>query len=215
MIRCGLLLLALASCNRWVRPAPKAESIRTPEEQHIFAVKVEVACSPFGTSSVKKQVGSGVMVSDWQVLTALHVIDCPTIPTIHVISDKGRWRFSPEKEWRGADIARIQMASGDDLGRNVRPPTLRLQRLPMEEPVYLQAGYPDHEEIIGESTGYSYGGAGYGGALQGSFSYYVKTRPGNSGSGVYDRFGQLVGIHTMRDGDKGYSSYVLESMLSR
>jgi V8-like Glu-specific endopeptidase len=160
------------------------------------------------------------MVSDWQVLTALHVVDCQSaIATIYVTNNKGkRWRFSPEKEWRGADISRIQMASADTFHRKISPPRLRLNHLTRYEPVYIQAGHPKREEVIGQSTGWSYGGNGYGEPLAGKFSYRdAATQPGNSGAGVYDREGQLVGIHVEHaDGTKlGYASYVTEEMIPR
>ncbi len=217
MLRLGLLLTSLVACNQWVRPKPLSESLRSADEQKMYAVKVEARCAPFGGSGVNR-VGSGVMVSDWQVLTALHVVDCqPALVTIYVTSPKGRWRFAPEKEWRGSDIARIQMASGDTFGQKVRPPVLRLARLPMYEPVYVQAAQPEREEIIGESTGYSYGGVTYGGYPKGEFSYKIRTQPGNSGSGVYDRFDKLVGIHTKRSEETNiaYASFILEEMIPR
>ncbi len=217
MIRAGLLLAALASCNAWTRPAPRQEEIRQPEVQRGMAVKVEATCDPFKDGG-KSKAGSGVMVSEWQVLTAQHVIDCPSaIVSIHVTTDRGnRYRFSFEKEWKDNDVARIQMSSGDSFRRNVSPPTLRLTRLTRWEPVYIQAAWPEREEIIGEATGYAYGGSGYGGSRDTRSVYKAATQKGNSGSGVYDINGDLVCIHVgYRADDTKECGTVTEDMLPR
>lgn len=206
-----LLLAAIASCNRLARPALLPVDRRSPDTQHAMAVKVIAYCS-----NGKRNSGTGVMVSGWHVLTALHVIECPSSVVIDVVSGERRWRFTTEKEWRDADVARIQMDGAGEFNRKVNPPVLRLARLPMYEPVYMQAALPVWKEIAGESTGYSYGGVTYGaGSLRKEFSYEIISQPGNSGSGVYDRMGQLVGIHTKRSvvASIGYASYVIEDMI--
>jgi V8-like Glu-specific endopeptidase len=158
------------------------------------------------------------MVSEWQVLTALHVVECKSaIATIRVTTGEGkRYHFSPEKEWKDNDVARIQMSSGDSFNRDVSPPTLRLTRLTRWEPVYIQAAHPDREEIIGEATGYAYGGSGYGGSRDTRYVYKAATQKGNSGSAVYDINGDLVCIHVgYRADDTKECGTVTEEMLPR
>ena len=150
-------------------------------------------CDTFDDGESLK-VGSGVMVSEWQVLTAMHVVDCQAaIARIHVITPSGkRYRFSPEKEWKEYDISRIQMASADSFRLGVSPPTLRLTSVAKHEPVYIQAAWPKRVEVMGEATGREYyGGQTYGGYI----TYAAGTQSGNSGSGVYDIDGNLIGIH--------------------
>jgi S1-C subfamily serine protease len=211
-MKCAIIF-ALIGCNAWVRPSPPPPDLRTPAEQQSYAVIVESHCS--NSFEEKHNTGSGVMVSDWQVLTALHVVDCQaSIPDIHVTTRNGRWRFSPEKEWRKTDVARIQISSADNLKQRVNPPAIRSSALASFEPVYVQAAWPYADEVIGQSTGYSnaFGGIGYGG----TFSYHAQTQPGNSGSGVYDRENRLVGIHIKHaDTGVGYASYVTSEMIPR
>lgn len=214
MIRLGLLLTALVSCNQWVRPKQPVSEVREAHMQKLLAVKVEMRCGDSG----KTHYGSGVMVSDWQVLTAMHVVDCQTaIANIHVTTNKGRFRFASEKEWAGADISRIQMASADTLGIRVSPPTVRVRRMMTHDQVYIQAAMPKREELYGECSGYTYGGAEYGSKGYRTFSYTTSTQPGNSGSGVYDIDGNLVGIHVRHSDETeyGYASIVLDEMIPR
>ncbi len=209
--RLALLSLALLSCNRWVRPTPPEPQLRTPGLQEKMRAKITVSCDAFGDDTVERRSGSGVIVSDWQVLTALHVVDCPNIPIIHVLTDRGRWRFSPEKEWRSVDVARIQMASADDLGGGIVPPTLSEKGLRVWDAVYIQTASPRSTEVIGQVMDSGFGGSGYGGTY---FSYRAGTEHGNSGSGVYDTTGNLIGVHIGRTpGGLPYAAYVTPEMV--
>ncbi len=202
----AIIILGLTSCNAWVRPAPSPERTRVPTEQRDLAVKVEMRCNTFDDTSVVR-VGTGVIVSEWQVLTAMHVVDCQTdIARISVTTRAGkRYSFSPEKEWPKSDISRIQMASADSFRLDVSPPTLRLTPIPKFEPLYIQAAWPERVEVFGEATGHEYyGGNSYGGSR---LTYTARTQEGNSGSGIYDLDGHLVGLHSgvMKDGYKAGS----------
>lgn len=213
MIKLGLLLVALTSCNRWVRPTPPAPETREAHIQQLRAVKVSMQCGNL------IHHGSGVVVSDWQVLTAFHIVDCQSsLATIRVTDHTGEvFRFAPEKEWPSIDISRIQMATADSFDGKITPPTIRGRTMPMYEPVYIQTAMPKREEIIGEATGYSYGGSGYGSGGYRTFSYIAPTQSGNSGSGVYDIDGRLVGIHSKRSAETGlgYASLIVEEMIPR
>ncbi len=211
--RLALLSLALLSCNRWVRSDPPPSQLRDPNSQHSMRALIEVRCNAFDDDEfmVETRKASGVIVSDWQVLTALHVVDCPAIPVIHVVTDRGRWRFAPEKEWRSVDVARIQMASGDDLGSGIKPPTLSEERLIRHDQVYIQTAFPQPSEVLGSVVD-GFGGNGYGGATY--FSYHATTEKGNSGSGIYDTKGNLVGIHVGKTAaGTPYGAYVNPDMV--
>lgn len=186
----------------------------TPD-QRLAAVSVTVDCD---VDDIRREhrTGSGVMVSDWQVLTALHVVDCISIPTIHVATEHDVWRFAPEKEWKiphsNDGIARIQMASGDHLSPRLRPPLLRLSDPDSYDPLYLQAGSPRFEERMQEASGWTYGGGTYGAVM---ITYRGPTEEGNSGAGVYDMANRLVAIHLghQEDGVRKYGMLVTPEMV--
>jgi hypothetical protein len=219
----GVAFILLTACNAWVRPTPPPPLHRSPEQQRAATVRIESRCDPFNDGALTKlRVGSGVMVSDWQVLTALHVVECTSaIPTIKVFNQDGRmWKFAPEREWLytwlpGRDgIARIQMLSADTLRPRLVPPTLREKDwMGTREPVYIQTA---EQEKIFEATGWMYGGDGYGGKV---YTYRPSglsdpTEDGDSGSGEYDIDGALIGIHLghMPDG-RSYGAMAQNVML--
>jgi hypothetical protein len=200
--RLALLALTLAACNQWVRPTPGVPAARTSKQQWESAVAIETSCDPFEDGVLSKtRVGTGVMVSPWQVITALHVTDCQsTIPLIKVTTVQGgTWKMVPEKEWgisviKGErdGVSRIQLATADDLSPSFGPPRVNEDRPVLWEPLYIETAMPERQEVIGEETGWQYGGDSYGGRF---FTYKAETQPGNSGSPIYDINGDLVGVH--------------------
>lgn len=200
MARHAAVIISLIGCNTWVRPVPPHAESRDPTRQEAAAVRVHVHCdtpSEFG----RFRNGSGVMVTDWQVLTARHVVDCPSIPVIHVYNSHGdRWKFTVETEWLISvagwrdGVTRIQMASGDTLSPHVRPPTVRdidAEMLRTYEPVYIYPGGRREIVTVGETMAL-YGGGSYGGY---AVSYDASTEAGYSGSGGYDLSGNLLVVH--------------------
>lgn len=220
MIRLGFLLAVLAACNQWVRAEPPPAHSRTIKEQWDAAVTVTMACDPFGDGTFAQgRVGSGVMVSDWQVLTALHVVDCQsTIPSIWVTNREGkRWRFAPEREWSFSfmptrdGIARIQMRSADTLSPRLVPPTAAPHLPQYTDVLYMQAAFPFWVERAMEATGSWYGSRSLGATL---ITYDSPSQEGNSGAAVYDTHGDLVGIHLGRWADDvGFAAIVTQEML--
>lgn len=101
------LLLLTAACNQWVRPDPREPRPRNMYEQRLAAVRLEMSCDLFAGFS--NRVGSGVMVSDWQVLTALYTADCQSTIAFDGKVERA-YRFAPERKWALVDVARIQMA---------------------------------------------------------------------------------------------------------
>lgn len=203
MNRFSLLLLSLAACNQMIRPTPPEARPRNPSEQRASVVKIESYCGPFEEGVLDRSaIGTGVIVSDWQVLTALHVVDCQsTIPTITVTNFRGlRWKMAPEREWLfeitgapGRDgISRLQMASGDSFAPGFDPPAITGKVPDFWDPLYIETAFPERHETIGEATGLEYGGSQYGGTI---FTYEANTDFGNSGSPAFDINGYLVGIH--------------------
>lgn len=203
MNRLTLLTVTLAACNPWIRSQPDRPALRDFERQQAATVRIESYCDPFEDGTLgKAMLGSGVMVSDWQVLTVIHVVDCQAaIPTIHVTNHKGqRWKFLPEKEWemtyvkaKGRDgVARIQMASGDSLSPSLPPPSIRPYPTNYGDSLFIEAGSPEFEGSYEQATGWEYGGDEYGGHV---LTYVGWTEEGNSGGAMYDSNGDLAGLH--------------------
>lgn len=217
MSRLGLLALALAGCNQWVRPRGPCPELRDFDRAHAMTAMVEVLChgNPNIDDRGEMRAGSGVIVSDWQVLTAQHLVECPTIPTIWVTTNQGTWRFAPEKEWVAADVARIQMASADTL--EVHGPDGRLLKItpPVWGPV------PSYGEMVSVHTFLPDWGVRRGRVLspyRDSLRYDVESVDGMSGGGTYSDAGLLVGIHTAglrshRGSEGAVSSPIQEGMV--
>jgi S1-C subfamily serine protease len=199
-MRSAIGLLLLASCNHWVRPSPPPAESREIGRQRAAAVKIIATCDPFEDGG-KTRFGTGVMVSEWQVLTALHVVDCQSaITQIRVMNSDGRWwKFVREKEWvfdilpQRDGIARIQLATSDTLQPRISPPALAQHPALDFEPFFIQSAQPEWQTILGEATGRRYGDTvGSSGAL---ITYHAETQEGNSGSAIYDINGDLYGLH--------------------
>lgn len=211
MNRLVLLTLTLTACNQWVRPTPPPASPRSIQDQWDAAVKIESSCDPFEDGG-RAGIGTGVMVSDWQVLTALHVVDCQSaIAQIKVTTSTGqRYRFAPEKEWvlkslkERDGIARIQLLSADTLSPRVRPPTLHEGPVVMDEPLYMQVTQPKQEERVMHATGWAYGGESYGGT---TITYTGISESGNSGAALYDIEGAITSIHLGSSGEPARLKY--------
>jgi hypothetical protein len=214
----GLLLL-LTSCNQWIRSSSPPAERRGLDRQRASAVKVIATCDPFDDGGEIRS-GTGVIVSEWQVLTALHIVDCTAaIAQIRVMSPDGRWRrFAPEKEWvfdilPGRDgIARIQLASADTLQPRIGPPSLAQYPALELETFFIQSAEPKWQTILGESTGRRYGDPVS--SLGAVITYYAETEEGDSGSAVYDINGDLYGIHLGRwASDVRYAGVVTSEMI--
>lgn len=208
---CLLVAALLASaCNQWIRSSPPAAELRDRDSQVAMRVLVESSCE--GPIDTVSRTGSGVIVSNWQVLTALHVVDCQSsIATIHVTTSRGRWSFGFERAWERWDVARIQIGSADNLGPGIRPPTVRRERLERYDSLYIQAASPRPDEIVGWVDG-AYGGSSYGGFV----TYKAQTEDGVSGAGIYDAPGNLVGIHHGKtENDEPFGALVTPEMVPR
>lgn len=208
-----LSTVLLASCNQWVRPTPDGPHTRNQAEQHLATVRVESLCDSdsFDDNSIRvSHVGTGVMVSDWQVLTALHVVECTwAIARIRVTTTEGSWSFSPEKEWKGLDVARIQMSSADTMRPRLPTPTVRLRHIDADELVYIQSASPRRVQILGEAAGWEYIKK-----TGRTFIYSANTEEGNSGAGIYDSDGALIGIHLGTDnGGDRHGARVSQEMI--
>lgn len=197
--RAALLALTLSACNPWVRGNPGRPMLRENDQQRAGTVRIESYCDPFDDGTMGKyKVGSGVMVSDWQVLTVIHVVDCRSaIPTIHVTNRNGEsWKFLPEKEWemtvggKRDGVARLQMASGSSLEPRLPPPALKPYPVNVDDSLFLEVAEPQFVEQIVEGQGDELDVPG--GKI---LTYTGWTEEGNSGGPLFDTNGDLAGLH--------------------
>lgn len=151
--------------------APPAPTIRSRAG---LAYPVSTTCLVDGDVSFGR--GSAVAVSPDQVLTAYHVVDnCPD-PVILVGEELAEVELVAPK----ADVARLRLLTGRFHG-----PFARAGKLPEAgDEVCLVPSVPHAITECGMVVE----------AGDGRIEYSALTVPGNSGSGLYDRAGSLVGV---------------------
>ncbi len=186
-----MLCIAQFAC---ARPVPGYPTVRPLNAQAANAVRIEAMCvdsDPFmngGSFDMSGGYGSGVLIDNHHVLTANHVIECPFLPDIHVITADGRRRRAVVDEtWADRDVARlvtIEDIDGVDPVMLAPPPT-------PGEVVCSAAAFPKRGGFCGPV-------AFFNDHRQWNLGFFALVVPGNSGSGLYDGDGALVGIVTAR-----------------
>lgn len=196
MLKNVTLALILASCANRTSMKP---AVRSAVAQQRAAVVVNVSCTEANLSEMGKEwfnrdpfnivitwqpskVGSGVLINDDDVVTAAHVTSCVTIPTVHVTLSNGvRRRMFLVKEDLEGDVALLRTLANDPFHHGVAPPILGMYEYLADSAVSCSASaWPRRERKCGESITPS--------------RLAFQTVSGNSGSGVYDQHGQLIGI---------------------
>lgn len=180
------MLLALGACVRLphVDPAP-----RTHDQRMAAAVSVEVYCDgDYLAPENRVKTASGVMISKRHVLTAAHAVGCGVLPRAYVTyRTRGGWlhrtRVAVTDDdlmfGSGQDIARLEIASAEVFDADVVPPEIGDDwSVPSPDP---WCAYLPDEVVCGESERLWH-------VLK------AETQPGNSGAGVYDSRGRLVGL---------------------
>ena len=167
------------------------------DEKMAAAVRVRGACGQ----------GSGVIVAPDRILTARHVIACKVGP-LEMIPDTSVLITLPGGTERRArvevsldvDIARLRV-EGSLLG--VEP---RLGRVVPDARVCAATAYPMRGLSCGHVTRDEHDAIG-------GIAFTANVEPGNSGSGLYDEHGRLIGIVIWRrtDGRVGGMATALAS----
>lgn len=199
------LIATCASCA-----IPQQPAVRRPMDvRESFGVRVDVFCindDPFqsGTLDVRGATGSGVVLGGRRILTALHVVRCQYLADIHVILNDGRrLRAFVEREWPGHDIARLTVY--EEISMTSAP----IARLPLpDHPVCSSFSYPSKGGSCGvvESVREkSLCQSDHGSIWCNDAAVTFDVTKGNSGGGVYDIDGNLVGIVTGSNGIGGIS----------
>jgi len=124
------------------------------------------------------------------------VVECPVIPIMRVTLSDGRvFKAVVERDegmfGDGTDLARLELLSADRFGMNIPPPELGPPA--PASPVLVKF----HKAPVEAS---------YTGRIGTEFSCAAASFPGDSGSGVYDEKGRLIGILTR--GSEHITGYV-------
>lgn len=162
------------------RPPSADTTARTPAWQVAESATLTVLCAD---GSVK--AGSGVLIGPDRLLTAAHVVACDgTDPMLILVELHGASTMAGvEVMSTGADIARLQTI--DKLESHA---VLIGPRPAIGEMVCVAAGAPlGRTRRCGPVERFDADASG-------DIVHAVVTEPGNSGAGVYDADGRLVGI---------------------
>lgn len=199
----ALVVLIMSSCVGCIAGLRTESNLRSAAQKRALTVQINTRCSRYSYQ------GSGVVISKTEILTAAHVIDCaivepitgmliPNGSPIEIIAAQpdgiGR-RLLLVRADVTRDVARLRIADAGEFYDVPDRATFAVVR--PEDRVCVSVGRPMRDLRCG-TVDERFGRP----ADDLSLSFPVE--PGNSGSGVYDRRGRLVGIITkarmMRNG---------------
>lgn len=198
---CAAAMCLLGSCSRaraaaavpaW--PQPSAFG-RSDAEKEASAVRVESLCvqgDPWGQMVTGQGGwGSGVIYANETVYTAYHVVECPpkSARLIHVVTPDGAKHWAELAAARpDHDIARLFVP---DL-KNTSPISIRIPTT--HEQVCIASAHPERRLRCGNLTEVRPFKTESNGTVD--IWHEVETKRGNSGAGIYDLHGYLIGITT-------------------
>lgn len=193
------ILVFLASCVHLPHVDPKT---RTNTVATYATVRVDSDCGNFpdfprlfpedpqlGFDPVESSHATGVIISERHVITAAHVVRCGAIPNVWVTYRAANGKVRKLKMsvteddamfGEGKDIARLEISSAENFEVHLAPPS-------------LGDGWPTSEDQP-VWCAFTLGGRRCGEGTKMNNTFETKTHPGDSGSGVYDAAGRLVGI---------------------
>lgn len=190
------LALVLLSCVH--NANPRRSTGRTLAEQQANTIIVERVCvfgDPLSVKGLEATggVGSGVMIADGSALTALHVVYCPaqSATILHVTTLDGVKHWATVAAVNSAnDIARINV-------EGVRVSGAVAYGAPeVGSAVCFLAAFPSRIQSCGHVVGVHPVKTQDNGMIDVWNS--ARTVAGNSGAGMYDRRGYLIGLVTNR-----------------
>jgi hypothetical protein len=166
----GALVLGQYGCACGMRQAASSSS---PQDQLRAALSLETACGP---------TGSAVIVDRTHALTAAHVIGVCPLPVLLIDSD-GVSRVASLEAVAATDVARLELLPDEPPFAGSGPPSIA--RAAPGAGVCIESGL-HHERRCGRVRTVSDG--------RGGVEHSAATIKGDSGSGLYDEHGRLVGI---------------------
>lgn len=164
---------------------------RSPTEQYTNSVKLIVTCIETTTAGAMYRVhmGSGVIVSEDVVLTAAHVASCPDgqkmfAETVVMPNESDMYTAETEMLYLQRDVARVKLSFKklEDV-----PPVHLGPRPAIGDTICAATAVPDWGRacgVVGPS----------GSNLTDSINISTLVQFGNSGSGVFDSHGRLIGL---------------------
>lgn len=196
MFAAVLIVMSVATCLGCVRHRMFSEHkfaaasvVTTEAQQRARAVQVISVCGE------ERHVGSGVVVGPRTVLTAAHVAACVKGDITLTTAPGREYHAAAELVDTQADIARLALVG---IERFAELP-LEVGRVGLAQRVCIAPAEPARVTSCGTVMISPYVWRPQ------STNHNAMTLPGNSGSGVYDGLGRLVGIvtHARHDGSGG------------
>lgn len=161
-------------------------------ERYIEAVEIEAMCVQGNTTegALVGWHGSGVIVSRTRVLTASHVANKPGIVcAFSATTIDGKMRMvQPAAFLPELDLASLEIVDGE------KP----FDASPVSYGAKPEVGDRVCAAVANPWRGHKCGEVQLPGNLPGDVQFLIIVEPGNSGSGVYNDAGELVGIVTHR-----------------
>ncbi len=184
-MRFVIAALVLLSC---AHPHPQYATAEIGDE-YARAVRIEPVCvDPLTLEIETPGIGSGVIISDRQVLTAGHVVDCPLLLGAYAIDADGtKHEMFLEATAEGADIVRLKLFPQDPKGFGFKD--LSASHPVVGDEVCILSAVPARRRVCGQVTGYE-------DLDSGNLMHTALTEYGNSGGGLWDAEHRLVGIVT-------------------
>jgi S1-C subfamily serine protease len=180
-----ILALVTSACIACRTPAPTApRAARAVDATYANTVRITNLCGG---------MGSGVVVSKYHVITAAHVVEGSAGCELPLVVEVGLGAEKPTAYLmtidvldEESDLARliiVGLGAFDTIAPIIAPPPV------LGGEVCLSSGVPSWTRRCGQTWPRGRDSAG-------DIRHEVVTEPGNSGGGVYDRAGRLVGIVT-------------------
>lgn len=188
-----MLLALLTACNFKSPAGPRQDLHRNPLEQNAASVRIEIACVTgdafTGSLSLSGAYGSGVVISNGTVLTAHHVVRCAGVSIINVIDADGRkWPANVEHSDSSRDFARLHVPGMlTNKPAHIVPPKVG-------DWVCLATAFPVRGSSCGSVLTVHEFDTPDNGTVDFEFDAVIVS--GNSGSGIYNSAGDLVGLGT-------------------